>query len=349
MTLLAGDIGGTKTLLQIATDKTHASPLTVLFEQRYPSKEFPTFDELLSNFLAAAQRINVPKPSVGCIGVAGPVVTDAQGNVSAKVTNLPWLLDEKEISMQFNFSQLRLINDFQAVGFGLDALSDNEVVALQTGEKSNQSLRDVQVLIGAGTGLGQGIRVWRGDVDTGFYDVLGSEGGHGNFSSENTEQIELCRFLLQQKDLTSQPGRVSVEDVLSGRGLVNAYLYYANKYPNQVNDSLTQSMKAGDAAEAVSQAALAKSDELADRALDLFVEIYGGQAGNLSLTCLAKGGVYIAGGVASKIRSRMEGPGFLNAFKNKGPMSEMMEKIPVNLVVNPQVGLKGALLVASRM
>lgn len=349
MTILGGDIGGTKTLLQIATDKTHQSPLTILYEQLFPSAQFPTFDELLAEFLAAAQQAGVPKPSVACIGVAGPVMVDGQGNTLAKVTNLPWLLDVKKLSAQFNFSQLRLINDFQAVGYGLDALVDDELVTLQAGENARQTVSQTRVLIGAGTGLGQGILVWRGNADSGYYDVLASEGGHCDFAPGSHEQLELITFLVQQKGLTKCPTRVCVEDVLSGRGLVNVYHYFADKYPEEVSSSLMESMSTDDAAAAVSNAALSKTDPLAQRALDLFVEVYGSQAGNLALTCLALGGVFIAGGVAPKIQSRMESAIFLRAFQNKGAMSELMKKIPVKLVANPQVGLKGTLLVASRM
>jgi len=349
MTILAGDIGGTKTLLQIAADHTHQTPLTVLYEQRYVSAQFPVFDELLVEFLNAAQQAGVSMPVTACVGFAGPVIADEQGNTSAKVTNLPWLLDEKKLLARFKFRQLRLINDFQAVGYGLDALAENELVVLQTGENFHQVFPQPRVLIGAGTGLGQGILVWKGGADQGCYDVLSSEGGHGNFSPGNNEQVELLNFLLQKSQLTKSPGRVSVEDVLSGRGLVNLYHYFAHKYPELVNPKLTQAMLKNDAAAAVSDAALSTKDSLAGRALDLFVEIYGGQAGNLALTCLARGGVFIAGGVAPKIQSRMLSTLFLNAFQNKGPMTEMMKKIPVTLVMNPLVGLKGALLVASRL
>jgi len=348
MTILAGDIGGTKTLLQIAADPSHSEPLTVLYEQRFLSAEFSTFDELLEIFLAAAQQVNVAMPTLACLGVAGPVDVNAQGNTSAKVTNLPWVLDEQKISAKFSFEKFRLINDFQAVGYGLDALLENDFSVLQAGAELSDSTPQPRVLIGAGTGLGEGVLVWRDIAGAGYYEVLSSEGGHVNFSPTNPEQLEMLDFLLQQEQLTASPSRVSLEDVLSGRGLVNIYYYFANKYPEQVSDELTQSMLENDAAAMVSDAALSEKDPLATRALDLFIAIYGSQAGNLALTCLARGGVFIAGGIAPKIQSRMQSQLFLEAFQSKGPMTELMKKIPVTLVTNPQVGLKGALLVASR-
>lgn len=349
MTLLAGDVGGTKTLLQIATDHTHKSPLTILYEQRYESAQFPAFEEVLAHFLAAAQTIDIPMPTAACIGVAGPIERDESGNASVDVTNLPWSLSERELSERFALRQLRLINDFQAVGYGLAALNNDELLVLQAGESSRQVTSPPRVIIGAGTGLGQGVLVWKDTANAGYYDVLDSEGGHSNFAPGNEEQVELMQFLLQEDQLTKTSGRVCVEDVLSGRGLVNVYHYFAQKCPEKVDPELTRSMLNKDPGAAVSEAALSAEDSLAARALDLFVEIYGGQAGNLALTCLAKGGVFIAGGIAPKIQSRMQAALFLDAFREKGPMTALMKKIPVTLVVNPQVGLKGALLVASRM
>lgn len=349
MTILAGDIGGTKTLLQIATDRAHETPLAILYEQRFISAEFSSFNKLLDEFLSAARQANVPMPTNACIGVAGPVVVDEQENYTATVTNLPWLLDTKKLSAQFTFHHLRLINDFQAVGYGLEVLHADELSVLQAGEIPQQQIPSPCVLIGAGTGLGQGILIWNGDADTGHYDVFSSEGGHGDFSPGSSEQAELLSFLLAQSALTKQPGRVSVEDVLSGRGLVNVYHYFADKHPEMVTPALAQAMREGDAASEVSIAALSATDPLAERALDLFVEIYGSQAGDFALTCLATGGIFIAGGIAAKIQPRMMDGLFLKAFQNKGPMLEMMKKIPVKLVMDPHVGLKGALLVASRL
>lgn len=349
MTILAGDIGGTKILLQITTDRTHRTPLSILFERRYLSAHFSSFDELLAEFLDGAQQAGVPMPSVVCVGVAGPVVVDNEGNASAKVTNLPWLLDENKLLVRFKFRKVHLLNDFQAIGYGLDTLAENELIVLQAGENPSQIFPQPRVLIGAGTGLGQGVLVWKDAADQGYYDVLCSEGGHGDFSPGSPDQVDLLNFLLQKNKLTKSLERVSLEDVLSGRGLVNLYYYFAHKYPEMVNPEMAQSMLKNDAAAVVSEAALTAKDSLADQALNMFVEIYGGQAGNLALTCLARGGVYIAGGIAPKIQSRMQSSLFLKAFQNKGPMAEMMKSIPVTLVMNQFVGLKGALLVASRL
>ena len=364
MNVLAGDIGGTKTWLQIADcsslqqvpngnhavqdpinqqDARHAS-FSVVFERRYDSAQYSSFDSLLGEFFNDAVDEGVSLPELGCIGVAGPVDIDADGVCVAKVTNLPWWLDTKDLASKFSLQRLHLINDFEAVAYGIAALNSDEILVIQAAAVPKCRTQAPQVVIGAGTGLGQAMMVWCGDAGTGagYFDVITSEGGHADFAPGSNEQRDLLCFLGKRQS------RVCVEDVLSGHGLVNVYQFFADKYPRDVSESLQQAMALGDAAAAISEAALSGSDSLADRALRLFVEIYGTQAGNLALTCVASGGVYIAGGIAPKIRERFSDGVFLKAFADKGPMQDMMKKIPVKLVLNPQVGLKGAALVASR-
>jgi glucokinase len=341
MNVLAGDIGGTKTWLQIAECKN--GKLNVLYEQRYASSDYDDFNVMLTDFFTDVKQAGLMLPTAGCIGVAGPVDETPQGGQVTKVTHLPWLLDTQKLSAQFGITRLRLINDFQAVGYGIEALAEDEISVLQAGEKPRQLTPPPQVLIGAGTGLGQGILIWAGDPRHGHYQVIASEGGHVDFAPGNIEQIELLSFLAQKNP------RVAVEDVLSGKGLVNVYDFLADRYPEKADNELTQTMAGRDQAAAISKAALAENNPLATQALDLFIAIYGAQAGNLALTCMATGGVFIAGGVAPKIQSRMLHGPFVSAFCNKGHMSHIMKKIPIKIIMNPQVGLKGAALVASRL
>lgn len=351
MIILAGDIGGTKTWLQIAEyssistvgNKSLKKSFTVLFEQRYVSAEYASFDILLREFLQAAQSDNIPSPEKGCIGVAGPVTRDSMGNDIATVTNLPWQLDAQRLIAQHPLYRLHLINDFQAIAFGLELLADNEVLIIQEGGEPIAKMTAPKVVIGAGTGLGQALLVWSGGEDAGHYEVVSSEGGHGDFAPGSKIQQELLSFLSEKQ------ARVSIEDVLSGRGLINIYDYLTDKYPTEVCETLTCAMENGDAAAAISKAGLSATNSLAGQAVNLFVEIYGAQAGNFALSCMATGGVYLAGGIAAKIQECFTTGAFLAAFHNKGPMQHVMKKIPVQLVLNPQVGLKGAALVASRM
>jgi glucokinase len=350
--ILAGDIGGTKTWLQLAEIASESSEnekssikdrITILFEQRFVSQQYTSFDDLLNEFLHSIQLQDFSLPEQACIGVAGPVAVDVAGNEEAKVTNLPWHLDARQLAKKFHFKQVRLINDFQAVAFGLAALTDDEVVVLQKGQQSSVGQRTVRAVIGAGTGLGQALLVDLPVRGRQFSEVIPSEGGHADFAARGIEQQNLVAFLLQKQT------RVCVEDLLSGRGLVNIYEYLANKHPDKVSEALTEAMKTGDAAAAVGEAALAGEDFLARQAVDLFVAVYGTQAGNYALSSMATGGVYIAGGVAARIYKIFNKEIFLAAFCDKGPMQELMQSIPVMLVLNQQVGLKGAALVASRL
>jgi len=352
MIILAGDIGGTKTWLQITdyspTLLTKHLPVknnfTVLFERRYVSTQYASFDILLQEFLRAAQQEGLPPATQGCIGVAGPVANSLTGNDSANVTNLPWQLNAQQLAMQHQLHHLYLINDFQAIAFGLEMLAADEIILLQKGDMPIGGKILPRVVIGAGTGLGQALLVWcgGGSDDDGRYEVIPSEGGHADFSPGSDEQQDLLSFLLKRQM------RVSVEDVLSGRGLVNIYDYLADKCPTEVSETLNAAMANGDAAAMVGEAGLSATNSLAGRALDLFMAVYGVQAGNFALNCMATGGVYIAGGIAAKIQDFFTRATFLAAFQNKGPMQQMMKTIPVTLVLNPQVGLKGAALVASR-
>ncbi|NOX75852.1 MAG: glucokinase [Gammaproteobacteria bacterium] len=345
MPLLAADIGGTKTWLQITERRTKETQgtMAVLYQQRYVSGRYGNFDTLLAEFLRAAAQAGVPAPTVACIGVAGPVGTTGPQHQRARVTNLPWVLDSHVLAEKFSFTQCRLINDFQAAGYGIDTLGSEDILVLQEGQAR---ARGARVVIGAGTGLGQALLVWTPDGHGGYYDVLPSEGGHGDFAPAGPQQRELLMFLAR-----SQP-RVCVEDVLSGRGLVNVYRFLAQQWPERVSVAIATALETDDAPAAISAAALSPEsaqDTLASEALDLFIAIYGAQAGNLALTCLATGGVYITGGIAPRIESRLRQGGFIDAFRDKGPMSALVEGFSVSVVLNPQVGLQGAALAATRL
>jgi glucokinase len=313
--ILAADIGGTKTLLQL----THADG-TVLREQRYDSAAYADFETLLDEFLRAANSADI---AAACIAVAGPV-TGAQ----AKVTNLPWLIRADALQQRFAIPHLRLINDFQAVGYGIDALTANDLLVLQTGRAEAQAPRAV---IGAGTGLGEGILVWQ----QGHYEALPTEGGHVDFAPTSAVQRDFLAYMCERQ------ARLSYEEVLSGKGLVNLYRFFVQRH------GATPLALDFDAA-AVSSAA-ERGDEPAAQAVEMFVRIYGAQAGNLALTCLAAGGVYIAGGIAPRLRERIADGSFITAFRDKGPMKSLLTHYPVTLILDTQVGLKGAALVARRL
>lgn len=321
MSILAGDIGGTKVLLQLSEAG------EVLHEQQFVSANYASFDQLLEQFFEAIDGT----VSVACFGVAGPVEGD-----TAKVTNLPWQLDAQQLQHHFSISKVILINDFQAVGHGIAALPEEAIEILQQGTPKPQGVR---ALIGAGTGLGQAIMVWSGD----HYQVLATEGGHVDFAPTDELQLDLWRYMR----LNSY--RVTYEHLVSGKGLVSIFNFLRERNPELLSQRMAMAMKEGDEAAVISRYALESSDTLSNQALDLFISLYGAQVGNHALNTLPYGGLYIAGGIAPKLIERIKQGGFMTAFHNKAPMAELMPNFPVKVVMEPKVGLLGAREVAKRV
>jgi glucokinase len=309
--ILAGDVGGTKTLLMLA-EVTQGVPHTV-HEARYENSQFDSLETILSDFLGTRYQ-----PAAACFAVAGPIA-----GRQASLTNLPWQIDADVLEKHFAISQVRLINDFVAVGYGIEALGPNDMVQLQSGIPLAHAPR---VVLGAGTGLGECLLVW----GNGHYEVIASEGGHVDFAPTDELQIGLLR------QLQSKLGHVSYERVLSGSGLV-AIHDYLRAGDQKLNDPAD-----------VTDAAFA-GDKIAMRALEMFIAIYGAQAGNLALTSLARGGVFIAGGIAPRIINQIRAGGFMRAFLDKGRHACLMVDMPVQVVMNPKVGLLGAALSAARV
>jgi len=329
MQVLAGDIGGTTTRLWIAHSDGHA--FRVLREQYFESRRYLSLVDILKEFLAA----NADAPIVAaCLAIAGPI-RHIDGGEYCKVTNLPWEVDSGELMRTLGLPPVRLINDFQAVGYGIEALRDEDLVELQPGLAQRQAPRAV---LGAGTGLGQGILVWQGD----HYEAIATEGGHVEFGPTDAVQLELARYLLKTE------GHSSYELILSGHGLVRLYGFLRAQGAASESPQIAKRLREGDAAAAITQAALELHDPLASQTLDLFVHIYGAQAGNLALAAGATGGIYIAGGIAPKILPKLRDGVFLEAFRNKANMTHYVAAIPVRVVVNASVGLMGAALMAGR-
>ena len=327
MKILAGDIGGTKTLLQVV--KVEGTAIDVLLEHRFDSHAFDSFDTLLQQFLDMA-REQQHDLDAACIGIAGPV-----NGAEARVTNLPWVMNAMQLQQQSGIPHISFINDFQAVGYGIEALQDSDLATLQTGEPLSHSVRCV---IGAGTGLGEGMLIWQGD----HYKAYASEGGHVGFAPTDDVELELLRYMRNRFDV------VSYERLVSGPGLSNIFDFVCHHWKAPISDTLQQSLQHGDKSAAIAQAALSHSDEQAQRALEIFISIYGAQAGNLALTTMARDGVYIAGGIAPKILPGLQQGDFMTAFTKKGKMQNLMSGFPVKVITNANVGIMGAALVANR-
>jgi glucokinase len=315
--VLGADVGGTKTLLRLARGR------EILAEERFDSGAWTTLTPMIRAFLQGK-----PLPRAACIAVACPVEARR-----VRLTNRDLVVDADEIERVCAIHAVRLINDFVAVGYGIETLGPSDVVTLQAGAEKPHAPR---VVLGAGTGLGEGLLTWSGN----HYEVVASEGGHVDFAPTDEEQIGLLRFLL------ARHGHVSYERIVSGSGLVAILEYLAQNEP--VSPGLAVAVQAGDAA-AISEAALQGSDELAVRALDLFLKVYGAQAGNLALTAWAQGGVFVAGGIAGKILPRLTRGGFVEAFLNKGRYRAALSAFPLHVVTNPKVGLAGSVAAAMRL
>jgi glucokinase len=323
--VLAGDVGGTKTLLQI-TEFNGSAP-RVLAEQRFDSRAYPGLAPMAYEFLASQGRLGIER---ACFGVAGPVSGDAT-HQQASLTNLPWRLDSDDLAQSLGLKRVRLINDFQAVGYGIEGLERDSVEPLQD---VPQELGGARLAIGAGTGLGVAFLHRIGE----HYEVFPTEAGHMDFAPTDEDQDDLLTWLRRQHD------RVSYERVVSGMGIEDTFRFFLEREGR--TDEL---LNAPDIAAAVSAAACDGRHAIAERTLALFVHAYGSVAGNLALATLARGGVYIAGGIAPKVLPLLKDGRFMAAFNRKGRMSGLTRAMPVYVITDPKVGLLGAALAARRL
>lgn len=316
-TLLAADIGGTKTLLQLS----HIDG-EVLAQQRFDNNAFADFESLLTTFLSSIAANYLPV-SCACFAIAAPIT-----GRKVQLTNLPWIIDSDKLVDEFPIDELSLVNDFEAVGFGIGELDkEGDVIVLQPGKPEPKALRAV---IGAGTGLGQAIlspihKGWR---------VWATQGGHTDFAPSDLVQQLLLERLFEQFE------HVSYERILSGSGLELLYQFVLEQQGIETSDKLT--------AEQISESAILQAEPSAVKAVHLFIQIYGAQAGNLALTTLPKAGLFVAGGIAAKNLAFFEQGFFISSFLAKGRMREVLQQIPVYLITNPDVGLIGARLLAQK-
>jgi glucokinase len=336
MLLLVGDIGGTKTILRLVDVNVTDKSFTSIAEANYISANFPDLVPMVRTFLS-----DYPGqiPPVACFAIAGPVI-----NHTSHLTNLRWVLTAERLQIELGIDQVNLINDFAANSFGILGLQDNELHTLHSGERKPNSPIAV---IGAGTGLGEGFLI---PQDNHKYLVFASEGGHTDFAPRNQLEIQVLQYL-QQKLNTDH---ISVERVVSGQGIVNLYQFlrdtnFDKESPtigNRIREWEAETVKTIDPAAIIAIAALHHSDRLCVKALEMFIEAYGAETGNVALKLLPYGGIYIAGGIAAKILPFMEDNRFITAYKDKGRVSHLLESIPINIVLNPQIGLLGSVLYA---
>jgi glucokinase len=315
--ILAGDIGGTKTLLALFD----GDPRQPAVLSTYPSREQTGLESMVAAFLAE----HPAEVSAACFGVAGPV----QDGIHVDTTNLAWPVDGPRVAEVLHLRSVALLNDLEANAWGIPALGPDDFAVLNDGAPD---ARGNAAVISAGTGLGEAGLYWDGER----HHPFATEGGHADFAPRGELEIELWRFL------AAEYRHVSYERVCSGMGLVNIERFLRAHLREPRPQWLQERMAEGDPAAAISRAGLDGRDPLAERGVDLLVGIYGAAAGNLALKLMATGGVYLGGGIAPKLLPRLLRGDFMEAFVDKGRFRSLLERIPVRVILNDQTALLGA-------
>jgi glucokinase len=330
---LAGDVGGTKTLLGFFTPKADRPAAVEVGE--FVTLEYAGLEAIIREFLKA-QNINPRQIEAACFGVAGAVTGDV-----ARLSNVPWLVDVRAVAERSGIERCALLNDLEALGYAIPVLEPDELAVLQQGVSSAEGNAAV---IAAGTGLGEAMLH---NVDGRFVPAA-SEGGHADFAPHTMRELRMTEALMKIFD------HVSVEHVVSGPGLVNVYQFTHDSFgsgpsftPNSVVPrrscvGVGQVRDPADLPAKISQSALERRCPLCVEAMEIFVDAYGSEAGNVALRYVATSGVYVGGGIAPKIIPALESGAFLDAFRAKGRMRDLVTTMPVSVILNPDAGLMGA-------
>ncbi len=316
--ILAADIGGTK--INLACFNRHDGPLAPLKERSYATTHFPSLEAILANFLDGGSIV----PAAVCFGIPG-----AAGGDHIEAVNLPWVIDRQSLQTLLKVSRVHLINDLVATAYGVCVLSPGHYELLNEGRANNTGNA---VLLAAGTGLGEGLLIRNGQ---GWLPAP-SEGGHADFAPADELQCEMLHHL------QSVFGHVSFERVLSGPGLFNIYKFLRDTGRGEEPDWLDQKLAKEDPSAVIAKTAQEGKSHLCAQAMEMFVRIYGQEAGNMAVKIWATGGVYIGGGIAPKILPWLKSPTFMDAFFTKGRLSEMMRDFPVRVILEPRAALFGA-------
>jgi glucokinase len=316
--ILAGDIGGTKT--NLAYYELQGNTLVPVLFKSYSSQHYTSLNEILALLL----REHPERITAAAFGIAGPVV----GNRS-RLTNVSWVVDGNDVASLLHLESVGLLNDLAATAYGILRLDRKDIVTLQPGTPQREATIGV---IAAGTGLGGCALVWDGRG----YRAMPSEGGHADFPPRNELEIDLLKFLLKKFE------HVSVERVIAGPGIINIYEFFRSLTSSSEPSWLTSEMQQGDPSAAVSRAGLEGKDEACVRTLEMFVTLYGSEAGNLALRFLTTAGLYVAGGIVPKILPKIQSGLFMEAFLAKDTYRELLQTIPVHVVLNEKTALLGA-------
>lgn len=318
MRVLVGDIGGTKTSLAIA--EIAGDQVGLSAERRYPSRDFPSLEDILIRYRA--------ETGVSCdfggFAVAGPVQDDY-----SQITNLPWEIDARRLERAVGLESARLLNDLEAVAWGIPALAEGDLAVLHPGEPQP---RGNACVVAAGTGLGEAGLYWDGRR----HHPFATEGGHSDFSPSDEREVALLQFLQRLY------GRVSWERVVSGMGIGDILRFLLEWRGGEPPAAVAAAFKEGDPAEAIALEAVSGRCPLCHETMELFAALYGREAGNMALKHLALGGVYLGGGIAPKNLVLLRGPCFIEAFLAKGRMEPLMRRMPVRVILEQRAPLLGA-------
>ncbi len=323
--VLAGDIGGTK--CNLALFRAYPEALDIVAERTYPSRNFANLDVVVKQFVADTGLT----ASHACFGVAGAVLGG-----ESQLPNLGWRLSETTLASALKLNSVKLINDLEANALGISTLTPEQLFCLNSGQPRADGNR---ALIAAGTGLGMALLIRADDG----YHVAASEGGHADFAPRNEEEVALWR------SLATRFGRVSIERVVSGRGLENIYAHLKQSGMYEPAWLATRLAASQDPAAVIAEAGASGEALICAEALALFLSAYGAAAGNLALTGMASGGFYIGGGIAPKLLNSLKNSGFMAAFTDKGRFSDMLGKMPVRVILEPRTALHGAAVAALRV
>jgi glucokinase len=316
--VLAGDIGGTKTALAIHVVDA-AGTVTPVRDRTFASRDYAGLEQVIAAFLDECDE----PIAAAAFGIAGPVVDDA-----VITTNLPWRIERRGLSESLGGAPVRLMNDLESTAYGALFLPSDDVVALTPGVARPGH----RAVIAAGTGLGQAFLYHHGE----HYTPVATEGGHTDFAPRSPLEDDLLAFLRRRF------GRVSYERIVSGPGLRNVFDFLDEQLGRPVAPEIRARMTHEDPSAVIGATAVAGTSPTCREAVDLFLSVYGAQAGNLALTVMATGGVYVAGGIVAKLLPLLPGSEFMRAFVAKGRYEPLMSEIPVWVIVNPRTALIGA-------
>jgi glucokinase len=333
--ILAGDIGGTNSRLALYESAPTAAD-TPLFERKYPSGSHGSFEDIAETFLAAAAtaldgRVGKGKGvSAACLAIAGPI----ENNI-CRATNLPWVVDGRSLAPRLGIERVRLVNDFYAAALGVTVMGPEWLAPLGG---ATPVRRGPIVVLGAGTGLGTAFLLWSSADNA--YQVISSEGGHMDYAPRTPLEAGLMQFLAHKY------GRVSFERVLSGRGLADVFSFLSQEPGCHalIRPETLAALAGGspDPAAVISERGLSGADPICEMSLAVFCSVLGAMAGNLALTFLPTGGVFVVGGIAPRVLPYLKKGVFREAFDRKGRLHTLVERLPAFVVTHPQVGLIGA-------